>query len=38
VDAGPGDPVDDEVALRDLIVDLEGVAGHTAGHATELSS
>ena len=33
VDAPPGDAVDDEVALRDLIVDLVGVAGHTVGHA-----
>src|SRR5947209_5864482 len=33
MDAPPGDAVGDEVALRDLIVDLVGVARHSVGHA-----
>src|SRR5712692_4995684 len=33
VDAPPGDPIDDEIALRDLVVDLVGVAGEHDGRA-----
>src|SRR5947207_7859693 len=35
VDAPPGDPVGDEVALRDLIVYLIGVARHAVGDAAD---
>src|SRR5438445_7896457 len=35
VDAPPGDPVGDEIALRDLIVYLIGVAGHAGGAAAD---
>ena len=35
MDAPPGDAVGDEVALRDLIVDLVGIAGHAVGHPAD---
>src|SRR5260221_10509103 len=37
MDAPPGDAVSDEVALRDLRLDLVGVAGHAGGHAAHVA-